>query len=214
MTDEAEYSLEESAAPETVEPPKGRGWRILAGFTLVGALIYAATGYLIHPTEGTIPYWWYVAYSRTAIYVGIVLVAITAMLIVLWIALAMRETTSIRIPTFSGLIIVLASIIGVVAFFPSLTERIHHRDTDMIADRMYFLAFREVIDNENTFILYQCDRLGVLCTPRYSSRLYLIGLDENPYSLEAQLIPGIPVNSLSIMVDGEVIHTHEARLSP
>jgi hypothetical protein len=212
MTDEADYSVEEFAAPETVQPPIGRFWRILAGLTLLIASIYAATGFLIHPVEGTIPYWWYVTYSRTAVYVGIGLVAITALLIILWIALAMRERTTIRIPTRSGLIIVLASIIGVVAFFPSLTERLHHRDTDMIADRMYFLAFQEVIDNENTFILYQCDRLGILCTPRYISRLYLIGLDENPYSLEAQLIPGIPVNSLAIMVDGEVIHTHEARI--
>ena len=211
MTDEADYPLEDSTEPEIVEPPKGRVWRILAGFTLVVALIYAAIGYLLHPTEGTIPYWLYVTYSRTAVYVGIVLVAITAALIILWIALAMRESSNIRIPTFSGLIIVLASIIGVVALFPSLTERIHHRDTDMIADRMYFLAFREVIDNENTFILYQCDRLGILCTPRYISRLYLIGLDEGPYSLEAQFVPGVALNSLAIMVDGEVIHTHEAR---
>lgn len=212
MTDEADYSVEEDVAPVKVKP-KGRFWRILAGLTLTVALIYAVTGFLIDPTEGTIPYWWYVTYSRTALYVGIALVIITAMLILLWIVLAMSEKPKLRIPTFSGLIIIAASIIGVAAFFPSLTARLHHRDTDMIADRMYFLAFREVIDNQNIFILYQCDRFGILCTPRYFSRLYLIGLDEDPYSLDAQLIPGIPVNSLSIMVDGEVIHTHEARLS-
>lgn len=204
---------EEIASPtENVARPKHRGWRILAGVVLVTSLTYAAVGWLIHPIEGTIPYWLYVVYSQTAVYAGIVLVGIAAALVLLWIVLAMRATTTIRIPTVAGMTILLASVIGIIALLPSLTERIHHRDTGMIADRMYFLAFHEVIDNENTFILYQCDRLGIMCTPRYSSRLYLIGLDENPYSLEAKFVPGIPVNSLSIMVDGEIIHTHEARI--
>lgn len=206
-----QHLKEVERAPKIIAPPKGRGWYILAGFTMAVALVSAATGGLIHPLDGTIPYWLYVLYSRTAIYVGIALIMISVGLVIVWVILALRETTRTRIPTVAGLIILLASVVGFVALFPSLGERLHHRDTYMIADRMYFLAFREVIDNENTFVLYQCDRVGILCTPRYSSRLYLLGSDEGPFSLAAQLVPGETPNSLAVVVDGEIIHTHEAR---
>jgi hypothetical protein len=214
MLDDAEQHVKEPAVPETVEPPKGRGWYVLAGFTLAVALGYAASGWLIDPTVGAIPYWLYVLYSQTALYVGMVLIGLAIGLVVLWVILAMRETVRTRIPALAGLIILLAGAVGLASLFPSLGQRLYHRDTSMIADRLYFLAFQQTLDNNNTFILYQCDRLGVLCTLRYASRVYPLQGDEGPFSLSAQLVPSVTPNSLAVVIEGEIIHTHEARFSP
>jgi hypothetical protein len=203
-----------TSTPETVEPPKDQGWYLLAGLALAVAMVYAASGWLIDPTVGTIPYWLYVVYSQTAIYAEIVLIIVLIGLAFVWVIRVAQGTTRGRIPTLAGSIILVSSAIGLVALFPSLSQRLYHRDTGVIAGSLYYLAFHEVMDNNNTFVLYQCDRLGVLCTPRYMSRIYPLLPDEGPISLMAQLVPGEPPNSLDVVVEGEIIHTHETRRAP
>lgn len=204
--------MHETATPKTAAPPKGQAWYVLAESTLGVALVYAAVGFLIRPSVGTIPYWLYVMYTRTVLYIAIGLIGVTALLILTWVILAARGATRTHIPTLAGLLVVLASVIGAVAVVPSLSERLFHRDSRMLGDSMYYLAFDEVIDNNNTFFLYECDRFGLLCTVRYISQVYPLLSEENAFSLDARLVPNESPNAFDVWVEGVVIHTREARM--
>lgn len=183
------------------------GWYIAAFIALIFALLLALVGWTTESVEGQLFYWGYLFYSSAGLWVGIGLLIFAVIMLVWWfIGGIFQGAVRFKPPFGAGLVMLVAAVLLIAGSFPSLLVSLRHRDSDSAGDYRYHLAFRLIIDDENQFILYECDSLGLLCNARYVSRSYSVENADGATTGELQ--PSSDGTTINIIVNGETIRMH------
>ncbi len=186
------------------------GWYIPAVIALIFAVVLALVGWTTESVEGQLFYWGYLFYSSAGLWIGIGILFIALIMLAWWFLGGIFESLARFKPGLgAGLLMLAAAVILLVGSFPSLLVSLRHRDSDSAGGYRYQLAFRQIIDGENQFILYECDSLGLICDARYISRSYSV---ENASGMTTgELQPASDETTINIVVNGETIRMHPVR---
>ncbi len=183
------------------------GWYVVAFIALITALILALVGWKTDSVEVQLFYWGYLFYSSVGLWAGIGLLIFAVIMLSWWfIGGIFQGTARFKPPFGAGLVMLVAAVLLLAGSFPSLLVSLRHRDSNFAGEHYYHLAFRQIIDDENQFILYECDSLGLMCSARYISRSYSPEYADGAATGELQLSSdGAAIN---IIVNGETIRMH------
>lgn len=185
------------------------GWLVGGLIALVGAASLALLGWTVDPFE-RLPYWPYIVYSQAALTLAIGLIVAALSVIGLWFIFGLRAAPRPRVPALALPIWIAAAALAFAGSVPSWTLQLIHRDSAQLGGVRYQLAYTVTLENQNVFILYQCDQLGLMCRLRYGSG-YFRQTDEHDWlAAPAYLVADEALGLLAIVVDDMPIHIHEA----
>ncbi len=186
------------------------GWVIGGLIALGGAAALALLGWTVDPFA-QLPYWPYILYSQAALTLAIGLTAAALCVIGLWFVFDLRTAPRPRVPARALPIWIAAAALTFAGSVPSWTLQLVHRDSAQLGGVRYHLAYAVALDNQNVFILYQCDQFGLLCRLRYGSGYFRLTDEHDWLAAPAFLVADEELGLLAVVVDQVPIHIHEAR---
>jgi uncharacterized membrane protein len=187
-------------------------WTIAALITLLISILFLLVGLTNDPQDSVIVYRAYMFFSANALNIGIAVTIFGIVAISIWFLQGLLERQPrFRMTGAAALLFLLAGFIFLAASVPTLNVSYRHRASLSTPSHVYNLSFRTTLENQNQFVLFECDSLGIRCQTRYTSRYFPFGFGEDPLSLPTELVVTDDQTGFDIVVGQERIFRYGLR---